>query len=268
MAKVIRLTRTVDKRCKVVARTFVQGSNILDEFAVPMHMAHPAKVALAGLQRRLITCYQIWESIQKQVDEGKSRAIIIRSKGKAANVPAVIDLEKQCKAFLESARFGIVLCMDLAAAFGVKTFDRNIDKCISWCTNHYGKNHRLTEFLVEGEPYMRLIVAMRNGMKKTGDQEPLQINNFTCKGSTLVEPSWRLGDEKLQRIAPSMANIMEVILRLSEGVLSICVMMSANTPFPLRIYDLAENEQDPECPIRLKVGLVDATAATSVKTEK
>lgn len=262
MAKVIKLVTSYDKRCKVVARTFLQGGKILDEFSVPLHLANPAKQALAALQRRLLRCYQIWESLQTQVDEGKNRAMVIKSKGRPARIPAVIDLDDQCESFLDAARFAMHHCLDLAAAFGVKTFEHNIDKCISWCTNHYGKEHGLTKFLTEGAPYVRLIYAMRNSMRNPAAGDKLHIDNFTWSGTALVEPCWRLNSEKRQRIEPSMANIMEVVLRFSEGILAACVIMSASTPFPLRIIDIPEPNRDPACPIRLTVGVSQGPTAT------
>src|ERR1700730_599056 len=94
-----------------VARTFYQGCEILGFFAVSEEQREEAKGVLRELQRHLVRCVELRDSIAHEVaaahDQIKAKGFEFQSSGRVVTLPSVPDLQSKAESFLQTAKLAI-----------------------------------------------------------------------------------------------------------------------------------------------------------------
>ncbi|MBU1182650.1 MAG: hypothetical protein KKF00_10895 [Proteobacteria bacterium] len=247
-----------------VARTVVQGSQLLQSFPIDEHLKKLVTSVLFDLQQHLIRCVSPYEQISAEVDEGVKKiqrdGFETQSQGRTVTLPSVKDISPLSESFLQGAKLAIIDCGRIFNPFYGGNFDHRFNKIKAWADNKFGKENNISRCCVHWEPFIIHILKMRDAVDHPHEKpgERLLIYNFSIKDQgkerILHVPKWQLlGDTSIPIVA-NMAFIIENIIRLSEDVLTFCLLQHRGT-FPLYIYEIPEDKRDPNCPIRLGVGM-------------
>lgn len=247
-----------------VARTLVQGSELMQAFPLDDAVKEGLKEILFDLQRQLLRCFQIRERIEEEVEVGlkevDAKGLDVQSRGQAVNLPSVADLQSHAESFLQSAKLGVRDCARLLKPFFGKEFDHRFHRIVSWSEQQMGAENGLTKCAAHWESWVKRLVDMRNAVDHPRNEPggSLVTYNFrlvqTPKGWDISPPCWGLSGETPALILPDMEYTIEWILQLSEDLLAICLLRNRGG-LPIYIYEIPEKERDKSCPIRLRVGV-------------
>lgn len=247
-----------------VARTLVQGSELMQAFPLDDAVKKAVKEILFDLQRQLLRCVQTVERIKREVENGlkevEAKGLDVQSRGQAVTLPSVADLESHCESFLQSAKLGVRDCGRLLEPFFGEEFDHRFHRIVAWSEQQMGAEDELTKCLAHWESWVKRLVDMRNTVDHPRNEPggSLVTYNFrllqTSEGWDLCPPCWGLSGETPAPLLPEMENAIEGLLQLSEDLLAICLLRNRGG-FPLYIYEIPEEERDKSCPIRLRVGV-------------
>lgn len=253
-----------------VARTSVQGCEILGFFAINEEQREKAKIVLHELQRKLVRCVEVRDQIAAVIADAhrdiKNKGFIFQSDGQAVTLPSIIDLQSKAESFLQSAKLAIGETARLIMPFyGVKC-DHRFHRFADWAETQFGSNDTFVQIIKGWEPWIKRIVDMRNAVDHPEDKPggKLITQNFGISGTNealvLVDPTWCLLGEPEGPILPDMDAVIEGIIQLGEEIL-ICLFYKLKKDFPLKIYEISNEERDPSCPVRLRVGFEQAPIA-------
>ena len=246
-----------------VARTFYQGCEILGFFGVPEAQREEAKGVLHELQRHLVRCVELRDSIAQEVtaahEEVKTNGLEFQSSGRVVTLPSVPDLQSRAESFLQSARLAIRETALLVKPFYGEKHDHRYHKLAAWAEKQFGVDDKFTQAIKDWEPWVKGIVDMRNAVDHP-EEAPggkLLTANFNLGGTPtapeLVDPTWGLSGQPQRPIVTEMTEIVERIIELGEDVLA-GLFYKLKHNFPLVIYEIPAEERDPACPTRLRVG--------------
>lgn len=246
-----------------VARTSVQGCEILGFFKIIEAQKEEAKIVLHELQRQLVRCVEIRDRIAETVDsahkEIKNKGFNFQSNGRAVTLPSVIDLQSKAESFLQSAKLAIRETAHLVKPFYGEKLDHKFQKFAAWAEGQFGPNDTFTQVVKGWEPWVKRVVSMRNAVDHPDDKASgrLIAKNFRFFGTNdapvLIDPTWCLSDEPESLILADMDGIIAGIIELGEEILA-GLFYKLKHNFPLKIYEIPVEERDPSCPIRLRVG--------------
>ncbi len=238
-----------------VARTFVQGCEILEFFDIKDEQKDKAKGALFDLQRHLVRCVEVRDLVAQEIKRAVAQ---VDHCGRAITLPSVPDLHSCAESFLESAKLAISKTASLVTAFYGVRLDHRYHKFANWAEREFGPDDQLTVTARNWEPWVKRIVDMRNAVEHP-DEKPggqLMTENFTLRqhGTTfeLVQPAWGLSGEPLQPLVPEMDEMIEGTIELGEDIL-VCLFNKLKVAFPLVVREIPPQERDPACPVRLRV---------------
>lgn len=251
-----------------VARTSVQGCEILGFFAVGEAQREEAKIVLHELQRQLVRCVEIRDQIATEVASGhediKNKGFDFQSDGRAVTLPSVIGLQSKAESFLQSAKLAIRETARLIMPFFGGNFDHKFHKFASWAERQFGPNDKFTQAIRGWEPWVKRIVDMRNAVDHPADKpgRKLVTQDFRLTGTkdapALVEPTWQLLGEPESAILTDMAAVIEGVIELGEEILA-GLFYKLKHNFPIVIYEIPVEQRDPSCPLRLHVGFASQT---------
>ncbi len=247
-----------------VARTFYQGCEILGFFfGVPEAQREEAKGVLHELQRHLVRCVEIRDSIAQEVtaahEEVAAKGFEFQSSGRVVTLPSVPDLQSRAESFLQSAKLAIRETALLVKPFYGEKHDHRYHKFAAWAERQFGSDDAFPQAIKAFEPWVKTIVAMRNAVDHPDDTPggKLLTENFCLGGTsaapTLVDPTWGLSGQPQQPIFTEMDAIIEGVIELGEEILA-GLFYKFKGDFPLAIYEIPVAERDPSCPIRLRIG--------------
>ncbi len=247
-----------------VARTLLQGSEILRFFSTPEDQKDAAKVILQEIQRHLVRCVELRDRIAGDVKAGRNQleksGLEFQSGGRAVTLPGVADLQSNAESFLQSAKLAIRETARLVEPFYKEKHDHRFQKLASWARTKFGESDDFTKAIKHWEPWVKRIIDMRNAVDHPRDQPggKLFTQNFRLTGThhkpDLLDPTWNLAGEPESQVLPDMDNIIEGIIRLGEEIL-VGLFYKLACDFPFVIYEIPVEQRDPSCPTRLRVTL-------------
>lgn len=247
-----------------VARTLLQGADILANMQVAEAQKDACKTVLMELSRHLVRCVEIFERVAGETDEGKKSVagcgLNFQSNGQAVNLPGVADLHSQAETFLQSARLAVRETAGLVEPFYGCKHDHRFHSFAAWAEGQFGTNDLLTQTIRTREPWVKSIVTMRNAVDHPNDKAGgrLVVHNFRLAGThdapVLAEPMWGLSGGAESLICSDMETVIEKCIELGEEILA-CLFYKFKPNFPMIIYEIPREQRDPSCPKRLRVGL-------------
>src|SRR5258708_27220202 len=257
-----------------VARTLLQGSEILGFFAATEAQREEAKATLHELQRHLIRCIEVRDQIKAEVSsaygEIKNKGFDFQSSGRVVTLPSVVDLQSRAESCLQSAKLAIRETAHLVQPFYGAKLDHKFHKFAAWAERQFGQNDMMTQAVRSWEPWVKRIVDMRNAVDHPSDEpggKKLNTQNFSLTGTRdapdLGEPTWGLVGEPESPLLSDMTTIIERIIELGEDILA-GLFYKLKHNFPLVIYEIPVEQRNPSCPIRLRVALPTATPCPDV----
>lgn len=248
---------------QAVARTSVQGCEILRFFAITGKQREEAEMVLHELQRQLVRCVEIRDQIAAVVtsahEEIRNKGFDFQSEGRAVTLPSVIDLQSKAESFLQSAKLAIRETAQLIKPFYGVRLDHRFQKFADWAERQFGTNDVFAQIIRGWELWVKMVVNMRNAVDHPDDEpgKKLITKNFrfyeTKDAPVLVDPTWCLLGEPESPVLPDMGAIIDGIIELGEDILA-GLFYKLKHDFPLLIYEIPVEKRDPSCPVRFRVG--------------
>lgn len=243
----------------VVARTLMQGAELLQAFPILEPVRDAVKQVLFDLHGHLIRCVQISDDVVQSITNyrGDGKSVITKAGPNAVYLPAVPDLRSLAESFLQSAKLALHDTGNLLNPFYKQGFSHRFDKILAWSKREFPANDQFVECIAHYEPWVTRIVNMRNAVDHPADRPfgKLEVCNFTLAASNdgveLIDPTWCLQGEDASSMVEDMPAIVDTILCASEDLLSVCLLKNRGA-FPLRIGEIPKAERDPACPKRLR----------------
>ena len=247
-----------------VARTLLQGSDILEFCSVTDAQKEAAKFALHELQRHLLRCVEIRDRIAAEINIGREKVeksgFEFQSNGRAVSLPGIADLQSNAESFLQSAKLAIRETAHLIEPFYKARHDHRFQKFVVWAEKQFGKEDSFSQIIRKWEPWVKLIVDMRNAVDHPTDRPGgrLLTQNFRLFGTSekpvLMDPTWGLTGKPELPILQDMDSVIEGVIELGEDIL-IGLFYKLKHDFPFVICEIPTDQRDPSCPFRLRVTL-------------
>lgn len=247
-----------------VARTLLQGSEILGFFSATDEQREAAKSVLHELQLHLVRCVEVRERIATEIEAGREQiaksGFDFQSRGRSVSLPGVTDLQSNAEGFLQSAKLAIRDTARLIEPFYKARHDHRFHKFATWSEKQFGVEDTFTKALRNWEPWVKRIVDMRNAVDHPSDRPggKLITQNFRLsrirEAPILVDPAWSLSGEPESLMLPEMDAIIEGIIELGEEILA-GLFYKLKHNFPLVICEIPIEKRNPSCPMRLRVTL-------------
>lgn len=247
-----------------VARTIIQGKDILDCFAVTQEKKVAALHILFEIHKKLLRCVPIQEELAAAAAaarEGiKTGKLSFESNARVYRPPSVPDLETKAESFLQGAKLVIATTTKLIEPFYGRDFGHKLHKLRAWAVSEFGETHKLVQFANEWEPWISEVLDMRNAVDhpSSGYRKKLHVANFQVQDAdgqvTLHAPRWWLEGEPPMYMSEGMTHALETLIRFQEDLLAILFHLQTAEKFPfLQLMEISEDKRDPKCPIRLSV---------------
>ncbi|MHA1444947.1 MAG: hypothetical protein ACTSR4_09415, partial [Candidatus Hodarchaeales archaeon] len=185
-----------------MARTVVQGSQLLQSFPIDEHLNKLVTSVLFDLQQHLIRCVAPYEQISAEVDEGvkkiEQEGFETQSQGRTVTLPSVKDISPISESFLQGAKLAIIDCGRIFNPFYGENFDHRFNKITAWAEKKFGKENDISQCCEHWEPFIIHILKMRNAVDHPREEPGgrLLIYNFSIedqeKERILHAPKWEL----------------------------------------------------------------------------
>lgn len=242
-----------------VARTALQGADILNYFACSKEQKDEAFAVLFELQRHLVKCVEIRDQLSNEIDLARSEFTErLPAKGFAVTIPGIGDLQSRAESYLQSAKLAVACAGNLFEPFYGVAHGHKFNKVSVWAEKTFGVADDFTIVLKSWEPFVRSVVKLRNCVDhpKTESGAPLVVVNFklSMSGSTpqLLPPVWGLTGSGLRPILEDFDKIIEQCIRLSENVL-LGLFERHRVSSLMVIEEIPVERRDPHNPRRLVV---------------
>lgn len=247
-----------------VARTALQGRELLQFFDQPEPQKTAAMAVLFELQRHLVKCVEIRDDLATEISAGRDQFAADGSKpqvrGNALALPGVGDLQSKAETFLQSAKLALAETGNLTKPFYDVAHGHKYQKFSAWADTQFGAADDFTVLVKSWEPFVRRVVQMRNAVDHplTEPGAPLRTANFdiTLGDGTpeLVDPTWGLTGEAFRPMLPDFETIIDKSIVLGENVLIRLFYKLRGSPL-VEIQEIPMEERDPSNPRRLTVRL-------------
>lgn len=253
----------------VVARTLPQAQQLLNATKLDEDAKKTVMAAVLEIQKQLVRCVTIRDDVQKEVSAGLDE---LTKKGLGPgphySLPGIPDLQARCENFLHAARLalfwsGRMVNALLRQRFGKEAPDvgHHMHKLRDWAAQTLGPFDPFTEQLVAFEPWVAGVVHARNCVDHPKDEPggSLHVVNFhLAAGSNgapiAAPPAWGLQGEPLEDLLTHMGEITDGILQVYEGLFAGCFHLVKGLD-AMYLWERPETARDPQCPIRLYVGI-------------
>lgn len=262
MSFVIQKISDYGTELPAVARCVPQVSGLLDVTKLSQPRREEVLGVVLELQRHLLRCLAERREVESGVQAGRAQ-IVDKGIGKPPtySLPGVPDLKGKCESFLHSARLalhqcGRVVTVGLRDEFNdVPDIGHRFDRLLPWCEKSLGQDHLLTQMVKNSEPWVALIVRMRNAVDhpKEGNGNSLDVLNFRLgqEANSVVDPSWRLTGNPPEAIVGSMLQIETGLLEVYEELFIGVFERIKGMPF-MQLVEVPVQDRDPRCPIRFR----------------
>lgn len=249
-----------------VARTALQGSELLKFFDRSEPEKEAAILVLFELQRHLVKCVEIRDQLAAEVS---ACHLEVESQGfkqagsQTVSLPGVGDLQSKSETFLQSAKLAVAETGNLTKPFYGEGFSHKYQRFLTWAETKFGALDDFAALVGSWEPYVKRVVEMRNAVDHPSEapRGRLITTNFCithgATGPELIDPSWGLTGEPLRPILTDFDAIIEKTIVLGENVL-VRLFYKLKVNSPLEIRDIPIHQRDPANPRRLTVGIPGA----------
>ena len=150
---------------------------------------------------------------------------------------------------------------DLAGLFDI-FFDIKFDHSryndiLKWAQKYFSEDHPISKFIEANQPWLKDIVQRRNAVEHPGGYSGhLYIKNIQFvdekENPHVVPPTWHLNENQASPIHNDLQVILRNLLEFSE-ILFVLILQTIESPFPLRFYEIPEEERREEAPVRFGV---------------
>jgi hypothetical protein len=261
---ILQKTSNYGTSTTAVARTALQGSELLKLFDRPEPEKVAAIAVLFELQRHLVKCVEIRDQLAEEISashlEVESQGFK-RAGSRTVSLPGVGDLQSKSETFLQSAKLAVAETGNLIKPFYGEGFGHKYHKLLTWAETKFGTLDDFATLVGSWEPYVKRIVEMRNAVDHPSEAPGgrLTTTNFCIMHGAscpeLVDPSWGLTGEPLRPILTDFDAIIENTIVLGENVLvRLFYKLKGNAPFEIR--DIPIRQRDPKNPRRLTVDIL------------
>jgi len=214
------------------------------------------------VQPRLIRCMEISNSISdevnKHIEEIRNNGLRTQSQGRVVHLPHVTQLTENIEAFLYNSKSALRDVAKIFATLFDKQFDHSkYNEIADWAKIKFGEDSILHKFISANQGWIKDVVSRRNAVEHPGGYSGhLHIYNFELEENGLsrgvVPPRWHRNQDEKTLLHADLPVILENILKFSEDLLAVS-LIQIGSKLPLVIYEIPEEERNPEMPIRLKV---------------
>ncbi|WP_422941125.1 hypothetical protein [Undibacterium sp. TJN19] len=213
-----------------VARTVLQGKQILDFFNSTEEQKSETLKILFDLQRHILKCVETRDNVALEIELGRSEYDSYSNQSdnfpQTIRLPGVGDLQSKAENFLQAAKLAIAAAGNLPSPFYGKKFNHVFQKFAKWALDQFGPNDQFTISIQGTQSFVAHIVNMRNAVDHpdTEPGAPLIYTNFRLheveSKPVLVDPSWSLTGGTITPLLSSFDNIIESLICLGECVLT------------------------------------------------
>jgi hypothetical protein len=254
-----------------VARIFLQFKRIVDQIFPEESFRRKLLEQIWSLNEQLLLCAQYESNIREQLADvmHKCDTIIEQNKSSRAIPPLakVKNLENDAKSFLLVGKQFLIDCFKLVSLFsGLPIGARNeahFDKHIQWLEQNRPALNKLFLTLGNDLPWMRRLSECRNAIEHPGPGQSLTITNTKLyPGNKFSLPTWSYDLTNKINIQESSVFIhreldayLNNMLYLLEDILLFFTSESLPSDGMLSIYQYAEEDIKPKCPIKYYAGL-------------
>lgn len=247
----------------IVARTSIQISDLLQPIQIEKEKEEKViELFFMKVQPRLIRCYEINNKIKSDLEkidsDLKENGIKTQSAGRVVEVPHVMQLNEDVETYLYNAKS---VLRDIAGLFEIffdKKFDHSrYNDILKWAQKYFGKEHPISKFIEANQPWLKDIVQRRNAVEHPGGHSGhLHIKNIQFvddkENPHFVPPTWHLNKNQATLIHNDLQIILRNLLEFSE-ILFVLILQAIETHFPLRFYEIPEEDRKKEAPVRFGV---------------
>jgi len=247
----------------IVARTSIQISELLQPISLEKEKEEKInELFFTKIQPRLIRCFEISNKIAgdlEQIDTDlKKNGIKTQSAGRVVEVPHVMQLTEDVETYLYNAKS---VLRDLAGLFEIffnkKFHHSRYNDILKWAKKYFAKDHPIPNFIEANQPWLKDIVQRRNAVEHPGEYSgQLHVKNIEFvddkENPRFVPPTWFLNDNNPSSIHNDLQVILRNLLEFSE-ILFVLILQTIESPFPLRFYEIPEDERKKEAPVRFGV---------------
>ena len=243
----------------IVARVMVQNYWIGEShvFLLPKEKSVFAQ-KLRELMGSLLSCSEAYDYINSKVLAVERRITIegIQAKGNIfTDFPTTEKLEERITIYLTKAKHSIQRIIDIFNLFydsGIS--NPRIDLLIKWCEENDIANE-VVDTLKHFEPIAEYIVKLRNSQEHPSETEKFAFSDFNILPSGEVSaPLWGVNEAK-HSIHKEMNVILKEFVVFAEWLIIYLVLSKEKESqlFELRVFQIPDEHQDKECPIKYKV---------------
>ena len=254
-----------------VARIFLQFKRIIDQVFSEDSIKPKLLERIWSLNEQLLLCAQFELNIRKQLDGvmHKCDSIIEQNKASRAIPPLakVENLENDAKSFLLAGKLFLIDCFKLISLFtdlplGARD-ESHFDKHIKWLEQNRPDLNKLSLTLGNDLYWIRRLSECRNAIEHPGAGQSLMIENTKLHpGNKFSLPTWSYDltnkinvRESSIPIHQELDTYLNNMLHLLEDILLLCISERLPESGMLSIYQFAEADIKPSCPIKYYAGL-------------
>lgn len=246
----------------VIARLLLQTMELLKFTTISeKDRKEVGQLYFDDLQPVLIECHRIRDEVEKETVACLATASRDKEDHRVVHMDHVMRLNQKAENFLYQAKNYLRNSLKIWAFFyGCNLKDasayivyRNKTKSDleKWAEGHFGANDKVTALIRSEQLWAGRLVQMRNAIEHPGERNgTLHIQNVRHIDGQFVGPTWHLDDDAPTLMIAEMDSMLDGLLTLGEDILVAGIVPKMDEMFS--IYEIRENERDPEQPMRLK----------------
>jgi hypothetical protein len=250
----------------VVARVFRQTHDLLEWSNLPQEKTDQLKTIYLDLTKRILKIDDLVGRLIESLKNADQEMTDDKASGRTNHLPQIMGIEGEVETFLYEAKnilrtllnvINIAFDMKFkeASAFYDTKGDRR-GKVVVWATKELGPDHNFTKMLITEQPWVADLIQRRNAVEHPGELSGwLHIDNITLHASgKMIPPLWRRNDGPGYNLIADLETGLINLCTFAEDVLVEVVRHTFKSPV-LGFFEIPVAERDPECPVRIKVGL-------------
>ncbi|KEZ65533.1 hypothetical protein C5I_0135895 [Pseudomonas syringae pv. syringae FF5] len=254
-----------------VARLFLQFKRIIDLAFSEGSIKPKLLEQIWSLNEQLLVCAQLDFNIREQLDDVAARCDLLieqtKSSGAIPPIPKVNNLDNDAKTFLSVGKQFLIDCFRLIGLFtGLPINSRNdahFDNHLKWLQQNCSSNDQLLTTLANDLPWIRRLAECRNAVEHAAPGQTITIENTRLHpGNKFSLPTWSYDlSNKLNLKESDIPIHQELDAYLNnmlyglEDILISCISESLREQDMYAIYQHADADIDPKCPIKYYAGL-------------
>jgi hypothetical protein len=257
-----------------VARTCIQTAELLQPFPIPEEKKVKAGEVAYRVMNHLVACLDVTKRFEAEISAGEevvAKGVTTQAGGQVADLPSILDLQKDFESFLYNAKLTLRDTGGLFEVFHEKPFDHKYHKARQWAEEEFGPESPLARLLAGDAAWIELVLALRNAVEHPRDARgPLHVRDFSIARDAdgrpgIAAPCWWREDDESAPIKDTVIVFQDNLLTFYEDLL--CVMLDQlPNPWGVAVVEIPVGERDPEKPLRF--GLDFSALAQRITQER